>query len=338
LLKSGGSAGEYFGSEVAIDMDTIVVGAKRDDQRGTNSGSAFVYRLGLSGGWDEEAKLMAYDAGSGDHFASAVAIDGDMIAVGVALDDDNAHSTGSAYLFMRNQADEWSQQLKFLASDGESHDKFGQAIGVSNGTVVVGAYWNLATNEERTGAAYVYSLAAEPTLCQVNTSTTVSIAPSFAVSDSPFSSPTTASPSLLGGSNFPVGPPCNYGCYDTWEDIYIAYSAPIVTEPTPTEYSQMESLTLDFFRSYLALVVIGGTIDITFRSWQYEAGIPEDKFNLYLELSSFAGQCGCDLNEFQVSRDVLDVYMEDYRALYVTSFIDSPFQFTDEIVHGEWYE
>ena len=340
LLKSGGSAGEYFGSEVAIDMETIVVGAKRDDQRGTNSGSAFVYRLVPSGGWVEEAKLMAYDAGSGDYFASAVAIDGDMIAVGVALDDDNAHSTGSAYLFKRNEADEWSQQLKFLASDGESHDKFGQALGVSNGTVVVGAYWNVATNEERTGAAYVYSPAAEPTLCQVSTSTTVSIAPTFMVSDAPFSSPMTPRPSPLGVSDFPVSPPCDYGCYDIEEDIYIAYSAPNSAEPTPAEYNQMESLTLDFFRSYLALVVNGGTIDITFRSWQYEARIPEDKFNIYLELSSFAGQCGCahDLNEFQVSRDVLGVYMEDYQTLYVTSLTGSPFQSTGEIVLGEWYK
>jgi len=332
LLKSGGSSGDYFGTAVAIDAETIVVGAKSDDQRGTNAGAAVVYSLGLTGDWVEEAKLLAYDAGSYDYFASAVAIDGDMIAVGVALDDDNAHSTGSVYLFKRNQSDEWSQHLKLLASDGASHDKFGRALGVSNGTVVVGAYWNIATNSERTGAAYVYSSAAEPTLCRVSTSKTVSFEPTFVVSDAPYFRPTSAPP--LEMSDFPVGSPCDYGCYDISENIYIAYSALNVTEqPTVTEYRQMESLTLDFLRSYLALVVNGGSIDITFRSWQYEASIPEDKFNLYLELSSFAGKCGCELNEFQVSRDVLGVYMEEYQAIYVTSVID-----TDEIVYGEWYE
>jgi len=45
LTAGDGVAGDDFGVSVAISMDTIVVGALRDDDHGTNSGSVYVYDL-----------------------------------------------------------------------------------------------------------------------------------------------------------------------------------------------------------------------------------------------------------------------------------------------------
>jgi len=60
LTASDGAAGDYFGRRVAIAGDTIVVGARYDDDNGTWSGSAYVFmRTGTT--WIEQAKLTASD-------------------------------------------------------------------------------------------------------------------------------------------------------------------------------------------------------------------------------------------------------------------------------------
>ena len=51
LTAADGAANDAFGGSVAIDGDTIVVGANGDDDGGSNSGSAYVFEDD-SGWWD----------------------------------------------------------------------------------------------------------------------------------------------------------------------------------------------------------------------------------------------------------------------------------------------
>ena len=44
LLTSDGSASDYFGYSVAIWGDTAIVGAYLDNDKGSNSGSAYIFR------------------------------------------------------------------------------------------------------------------------------------------------------------------------------------------------------------------------------------------------------------------------------------------------------
>ena len=64
LTASDGAASDYFGSSVSIDGDTMVVGAT-DDDKGSNSGSAYVFTRDTAGdlasGWTQVAKLTADD-------------------------------------------------------------------------------------------------------------------------------------------------------------------------------------------------------------------------------------------------------------------------------------
>ena len=81
LTASDGAADDQFGISVAIAGDTIVVGAYRDDDNGTDSGSAYVFtRTGTT--WTQQAKLTASDGAADDQFGSSVAIAGDTIVVG----------------------------------------------------------------------------------------------------------------------------------------------------------------------------------------------------------------------------------------------------------------
>ena len=67
-----------------MDRDTLVVGADRDDDNGSNSGSAYVF-VKPSTGWasaTETAKLTASDGAAEDRFGSSVSVDGDTVVVG----------------------------------------------------------------------------------------------------------------------------------------------------------------------------------------------------------------------------------------------------------------
>ena len=77
---------QRFGTTVAIDGDVAVVGAPHDDEAHIDAGAAYIYRRG-AGGWEFEAKLMAADAEYSDMFASALAVEGDVIVVGAPFVD-----------------------------------------------------------------------------------------------------------------------------------------------------------------------------------------------------------------------------------------------------------
>jgi LNR domain. len=100
LTAADAAAGDNFGWSVAIDGNTVVVGAYGDDDGGADSGSAYVFRT-TDGGttYGQLAKLTAADAAAGDSFGYSMAIDGNAIVVGANGDQRAGVYTGSAYVF-----------------------------------------------------------------------------------------------------------------------------------------------------------------------------------------------------------------------------------------------
>ncbi|MGI6496309.1 MAG: FG-GAP repeat protein [Kiritimatiellia bacterium] len=95
---------DWFGTSVALSGDIALVGAYADDDKGTDSGSAYVFtRDGTT--WTQQAKLIADDGAKRDYFGWSVALSGDTALVG-AYEDDGldalggaAADQGSAYVF-----------------------------------------------------------------------------------------------------------------------------------------------------------------------------------------------------------------------------------------------
>jgi hypothetical protein len=154
LLASDGETADVFGSDVAIDGDTAVVGAAYDDDGAILSpGSAYVY-VRTGSGWLQQVKLTPSDAAANDHFGISVAIDGDTIVVGAHDDDDTIVTSGSAYIFVRD-GDVWSEQAKLNASDPAFQSYFGYEVAVDGDTALIGARGSdMGANPN--GAAYVY--------------------------------------------------------------------------------------------------------------------------------------------------------------------------------------
>ena len=145
LTASDGEAGDIFGWSVAVDGDTVVVGARYDD-------SAYVFTKPGTG-WataTETAKLTASDGVVGDWFGQSVAVDGDTVVVGASEDD----GSGSAYVFTKAADSVWTdatQTAKLTASDGDDFDEFGKSVAVDGDTAVAGA-----PNNDGYGSAYVF--------------------------------------------------------------------------------------------------------------------------------------------------------------------------------------
>ena len=155
LTASDHTADTLFGRSLAMDGDTIVIGAPLDDSNSINSGSAYLYTKQTSGEWRQTAKLTASDGAADDYFGHTVAIDGDTIAVGVYRDNEE---TGSVYIYTKPPTG-WTtttQTAKLTASDTAAGDRFGISVAIDDDTIIVGAYLNSHTTAY-SGSAYVYT-------------------------------------------------------------------------------------------------------------------------------------------------------------------------------------
>jgi hypothetical protein len=156
LLASDGAAGDWFGlSAISLSGDTVLIGANNDDDKGSNSGSAYVFaRSGTT--WTEQQKLLASDGAAEDQFSyHAVSLDGDTAFIGAFQDDDKGSNSGSAYVFTYNGTT-WGEQQKLLASDGAAGDNFGWPISLDGNTVLIGANGD-DDNGTNSGSAYVFT-------------------------------------------------------------------------------------------------------------------------------------------------------------------------------------
>ncbi len=153
LTASDAALKDQFGFSVALSGDTALVGARRDDDAGSNSGSAYVFvRSGTT--WTEQAKLTASDAAVDDRFGLGVALSGDTALVGAYRDDDAGSDSGSVYVFVRSGTT-WTEQAKLTASDAAADDRFGTSVALSGDTALVGAYLDDDAGSS-SGSAYVY--------------------------------------------------------------------------------------------------------------------------------------------------------------------------------------
>jgi hypothetical protein len=187
---------DFFGSSVAVDGDTVVVGALIEDSSTTGinstpdegaSGAGAAYVFVRSGSlWSQQAYLKPAVVGTtqlGDGFGGSVAVSGDTVVVGAVGEDSTnpginsppsedaiyyGDSAGAAYVFVRSGST-WSEQA-FLTpaviGTTQAGDYFGLSVAVSGDTVFVGALYedsstmgiNSTPNEGAyaAGAAYAF--------------------------------------------------------------------------------------------------------------------------------------------------------------------------------------
>ncbi len=152
---------DSFGNNLALDSDTLVVGAFEEDSNApgingnqnnntlTNAGAAYVFRR--SGAtWTQEAYLKASLPGEFDKFGRGLALQGDTLVVGAPGEDSNssgidqsednasAQNSGAVYIFERTGTT-WQQAHYIKASNTTASDEFGFGLALSGNKLAVGA-------------------------------------------------------------------------------------------------------------------------------------------------------------------------------------------------------
>ncbi len=153
ILASDGITGDYFGSTIAHQNDSLFIGAPGDDDAGQWSGSVYVYKKSDQG-WKQHQKLVASDAKKQQRFGSSISTNGSMILIGAPGDNSNGESSGAAYLFeKRNKT--WIQSNKFTASNPHPFQYFGISVCLQQQTALIGAPGD-HTNGAWAGAIYLF--------------------------------------------------------------------------------------------------------------------------------------------------------------------------------------
>lgn len=157
LMADDAGDTDIFGVRVALDEDTALISARRDDDEavGKDSGSAYVFkREGKT--WHQEAKLVGPTQQSDDRFGRSVALVGDTALIGAMHKDYIGENAGAAYIFKRTGST-WSHIQTLVASDGKAGDQLGWSAALSANYAILGAAKH-TSKTERSGAAYVFEI------------------------------------------------------------------------------------------------------------------------------------------------------------------------------------
>ena len=182
LTASDAAGDDTFGTSVALEGDTALVGAPDKTVSGqSNAGAAYVY-AGAGASWSQQAEFSDPDAAAGDVFGTSVAVSGDTAVVGAPYKTPgSATDAGAAYVYTRAQAS-WSQEPELSDPAAAGGDYFGTAVARSGDRALIGAYGTTlqvgADSLDGAGAAYVYVVYGDDTLSDLTVSSGA-LTPSF---------------------------------------------------------------------------------------------------------------------------------------------------------------
>lgn len=165
IKASNSQNNDNFGYSVALDGNTLIVGADQEDSdqvtitNGStastdnsmeDSGAVYVfYRSGSS--WEQEAYIKAGNNTEYDYFGSSVALSNDTIAVGSPWEDsfetiitngssaptnDMRDDSGAVYVY-RRVGGLWQQEALIKASNSTEYYQFGEVIALDKDTLAV---------------------------------------------------------------------------------------------------------------------------------------------------------------------------------------------------------
>lgn len=145
---------DEFGYAVDIYGDYALLTAWKEDDNGSNSGSAYIFKKSGTS-WLEQDKLLPSDGASSDYFGNSASLDGDYAVVGSAEHDyGDDLDCGSVYVFERNVT-VWSQTDILTADVITAEDFFGKAFAINGSVVVVGCPGD-DDNGNNSGSVFTY--------------------------------------------------------------------------------------------------------------------------------------------------------------------------------------
>ncbi len=150
--SADGANQDYYGTSVSINGEVAFIGAPRDDDNGTQSGSVYVYERDDTSSWVLVAKLTPSVSGAYFFFGEAVDVYGDWAIVGAPYEDEFLPDDGAAYVFHRENG-VWTEFQRLAPATREIYYRFGAAVAVAGNSIAVAAPFDATT---RRGRVYMY--------------------------------------------------------------------------------------------------------------------------------------------------------------------------------------
>ncbi|RQH22587.1 FG-GAP repeat protein [Okeania hirsuta] len=144
-----GSDGDIFGNSVALSDNLALIGAPGDDDKGTDSGSTYLFDT-TTGSLLQ--KFIAPDGFSAGVFGGSLTLRDNLALIGAPGDQENGILSGSAYLFDTSTG---SLLQKFTAPDGSDEDLFGFSVALSDNLALIGALTD-NDNGRSSGSTYLF--------------------------------------------------------------------------------------------------------------------------------------------------------------------------------------
>ena len=157
IVAQDHNVGDQFGSKVDLDVKYALISAPYDDNsNGIDAGGAYIFQL-FNGELQQMKKLIANDGEDFDNFGYSASLDGNLAVVGSYHDDTiNGQWGGSAYVYTHNENGSWwSFTQKIVPNSGAASERFGQAVSLANGKIIIGAPHTTLMNNS-SGSAFIF--------------------------------------------------------------------------------------------------------------------------------------------------------------------------------------
>lgn len=144
-----------FGTDVALEGPTLIVGSPGEQEAGVTTGRVYVYEDG-DNGW-QRTYFVRPDNGiqTGGRFGHCVALSGDTIVVGAPYALVSGAVRGAAYVYRKIGAS-WIQVAKLTIPSAPEGSQFGAGVDIKGSRIVVGCPYDALEGENAGGAVYFY--------------------------------------------------------------------------------------------------------------------------------------------------------------------------------------
>jgi choice-of-anchor B domain-containing protein len=132
LLASDAEPGDYFGRSLAVQGNTMFIGATVKD---SSTGAMFRFERGADGRWTEADRFRPDDVAQGESFGRMADMAGD-VAVFAAWG--HADGRGGVWVYERDGSGAWNRTALLTAADGAESDFFGYGLATDGERIAVG--------------------------------------------------------------------------------------------------------------------------------------------------------------------------------------------------------
>ena len=141
-----------YASVVAVDDDTVMIGAREEDVGAQlQRGAVYVYQRGVDGSYAIQSRLLAPDGMTDDRFGSVIALQGDIALISATSRPFNGEPQGGAVYVFHRDAGIWSLEAELFPAVSGYEITFGFSLAVDGDTAVIGEFGVNATVYQRSG-------------------------------------------------------------------------------------------------------------------------------------------------------------------------------------------